>query len=437
MTNTLLNRFDSTRIESWNAPLRADLHEDYQALGKSLARRGVDIEQITAAAEAFSIAVPSWAVGTGGTRFGRFPIAGEPRHVYDKLDDCAVINHLSGITPAVSLHFPWDDVSDPSELKAFAKDRGLRFDAVNSNTFQDHPGDSQHPLSYKYGSLSHSDKAVRDQAVAYNIYCAKIAEKLDSSALTIWVGDGSNFPGQQDFTKAFERYIESVSSVYAGVPENFYLFLEHKMYEPAFYSTVIQDWGSSLLAAQAVGERCLCLVDLGHHAPNVNIELIVARLIHAKKLAGFHFNDSKYGDDDLDAGSIDPYRLFLVFHELVNAQLRQGKSFSPSYMLDQSHNVTDPIESLVTSAIAVQRAYIQALLVDRKALAEFQEANDPLMASETLKLAFTTDVQPILKMARLRQHAAIDPVAAYRASGYRQEIATIRPAKQGGSGGIV
>ena len=209
------------------------------------------------------------------------------------------------------------------------------------------------------------------------------------------------------------------------------------MYEPAFYATIIQDWGSSLLAAQEVGARCLCLVDLGHHAPNVNIEMIVARLIHARKLAGFHFNDSKYGDDDLDTGIIAPYRLFLVFNELVSAKLRQAPGFHPAYMLDQSHNVTDPIESLMTSAIAVQRAYLQALLVDRKALAVYQEQNDALMASETLKQAFMTDVQPILQMARLRQQAAIDPVAAYRASGYRQNIASIRPAKSGGSGGIV
>ncbi len=222
-----------------------------------------------------------------------------------------------------------------------------------------------------------------------------------------------------------------------AVPDDFRLFLEHKMYEPAFYATVIQDWGSSLLAAQAVGERCLCLVDLGHHAPNVNIEMIVARLVHARKLAGFHFNDSKYGDDDLDAGAIEPYRLFLVFNELVDAAFRHAPGFTPSYMLDQSHNVTDPIESLMTSAVEVQRAYAQALLVDRTALAGFQEANDPMMASQTLKRAFTTDVAPIVAMARLRKDAAIDPVASYRASGYRAAAARIRPAKSGGSGGIV
>ena len=274
---------------------------------------------------------------------------------------------------------------------------------------------------------------MRAQAVAHNIRCAELGAVLGSKALTVWVADGANFPGQQHFGRAFDRYIGSVREIYAGIPSDWALFLEHKMYEPAFYATVIQDWGSSLLAAQATGERCKCLVDLGHHAPNVNIELIVARLIHARRLAGFHFNDSKYGDDDLDAGAIDPYRLFLVFNELFE----DAANGTPAYMLDQSHNVTDPIESLMTSAIEVQRAYAQALLVDRPALHGFQDANDPMMASQTLKRAFTTDVQPILATARARKGCAIDPVAAYRASGYRDMVARIRPAKAGASGGII
>ncbi|MCB8874045.1 L-rhamnose catabolism isomerase [Acidisoma silvae] len=428
---------DQDFIASENAALTAGVEEDYDALGRALDRRGIDIEAITRAVAAFAVAAPSWAVGSGGTRFARFPMGGEPRNIFDKLEDCAVVNRLAGATPTVSLHFPWDEVDDYKGLTEFAGALGLGFDVVNSNTFQDHPGNALHPLSYKYGSLSHTDPAVRAQAVAHNIHCAELAAKIGAPALTIWLGDGSNFPGQSNFTRAFERYIDSVTTVYAAVPGGFKLFLEHKMYEPAFYSTVIQDWGSSLLAAQAVGDNCLCLVDLGHHAPNVNIEMIVARLVHAGKLAGFHFNDSKYGDDDLDAGAIEPYRLFLVFNELVDAEYRKAPGFAPSYMLDQSHNVTDPIESLMTSAVEVQRAYAQALLVDRAALEGFQDANDPMMASQTLKRAFTTDVQPILAMARLRKDAAIDPVGAYRASGYRSAVTRIRPAKAGGSGGIV
>lgn len=428
---------DQDFIAAQNAPLAAALQDEYDALGRALDRRGIDIERITATVGAFAVAAPSWAVGSGGTRFARFPMGGEPRNIFDKLEDCAVVNRLAGATPTVSVHFPWDEVTDMAALKEYGNALGLGFDAVNSNTFQDHPGNALHPLSYKYGSLSHTDAGVRAQAVAHNIRCAELGAKLGSKALTVWIGDGANFPGQQHFGRAFDRYIAGVQAIYAGIPDDFRLFLEHKMYEPAFYATVIQDWGSSLLAAQAVGERCLCLVDLGHHAPNVNIEMIVSRLLHARKLAGFHFNDSKYGDDDLDAGAIEPYRLFLVFNELVEAARSRAPGFDPSYMLDQSHNVTDPIESLMTSAVEVQRAYAQALLVDRVALDGFQEANDPLMASQTLKRAFTTDVAPILGMARLRKEAAIDPVAAYRASGYRESVSRIRPAKTGGSGGIV
>ena len=213
-------------------------------------------------------------------------------------------------------------------------------------------------------------------------------------------------------------------------------FLEHKMFEPAFYATVIQDWGSSLLAAQSLGEKARCLVDLGHHAPNTNIEMIVARLVHAQKLAGFHFNDSKYGDDDLDSGSINPFQLFLVFNELVDAAKSGAANFDPAYMLDQSHNVTDPIESLMTSAATVQRCYAQALLVDRKALTAYQDANDVLMAAQTLKQAFHTDVTPILQKIRMDAGGAVDPVAAYRASGYRKQVAAVRPAS-GPSSGIV
>jgi L-rhamnose isomerase/sugar isomerase len=209
------------------------------------------------------------------------------------------------------------------------------------------------------------------------------------------------------------------------------------MYEPAFYSTVVQDWGTNYMIAQELGDKAFCLVDLGHHAPNVNIEMIVSRLIQFKKLGGFHFNDSKYGDDDLDAGSIDPYRLFLVFNELVDAELSGAEGFDPAHMLDQSHNVTDPIESLMLSAVEVQRAYAQALLVDRKALEGYQDSNDALMATQTLKAAYRTDVEPILAMARLKTGGAIDPVAAYRAAGYRAKVAAERPAVAGGSGGIV
>jgi L-rhamnose isomerase/sugar isomerase len=421
------------RIEAENAALADALARDYAALGERLERRGVDIEAIKAKVAGFAVAVPSWGVGTGGTRFARFPGPGEPRDIFDKLDDCAVIHRLTGVTPTVSLHIPWDK-TDPSALREKAAALGLGFDAMNSNTFSDAPGQV---LSYKFGSLSHADPAVRAQAVEHNLECIEFGRAIGSKALTVWIGDGSNFPGQSHFTRAFERYLGAMRQVYAALPDDWRVFTEHKMYEPAFYSTVVQDWGTNYLTAQELGPKAFCLVDLGHHAPNVNIEMIVARLIQFCKLGGFHFNDAKYGDDDLDAGSVDPYRLFLVFNELVDAEWRQVEGFDPAHMIDQSHNVTDPIESLMVSAMEIQRAYAQALLVDRAALDGFQETNDALMASATLKQAFRTDVEPILALARHERGAAIDPVATFRACGYRAQATRERPAKASGGGGIV
>ncbi len=421
-------------IAESNAGLRAALDADYASLSAQLSRRGIDIERVTDAVARFGVAIPSWGVGTGGTRFARFAGPGEPRNVFEKLEDCAVIHALSGATPTVSLHLPWDYTDDLAALKERALALGLGFDAVNSNTFQDQRGQA---LSYKYGSLTHTDPAVRAQAVEHNVDCIRVGQELGSKALTLWIGDGANFPGQQHLARAFERYLASAAQIYAALPADWRLLIEHKMYEPAFYATVIQDWGSSLIAVQTLGPKAYCLVDLGHHAPHVNIEMIVARLIHAGRLGGFHFNDSKYGDDDLDAGSIDPFRLFLIFNELVDAEWRRVPNLKPAHMLDQSHNVTDPIESLMSSAIELTRAYAQALLVDRAMLSDLQERNDTLMAAQTLKQAFTTDVQPILARARLSRGAAIDPIGTYRRSGYRAVCAEKRPAQGGSRSGIV
>ncbi|MCE4552977.1 L-rhamnose catabolism isomerase [Pelomonas cellulosilytica] len=425
---------DPTQIEHHNATQRGALQADYDALGGMLSRRGVDIEALTARAQAFAVAVPSWGVGTGGTRFARFPGKGEPRDVTEKLEDCAVIHQLTCATPTVSLHFPWDKPSDPKALRQQADALGLGFDAVNSNTFQDQAGQAH---TYKFGSLTATSAAAREQAVAHNIDCIELGKTLGSKGLTVWVGDGANFPGQSNLRGALERYIDSAKGIYAALPADWLMYIEHKLFEPAFYCSVIADWGTSFAVAQTLGDKAKCLVDLGHHAPNTNIEMIVARLAQFGKLGGFHFNDSKYGDDDLDSGSIDPFQLFLVFNELADATLRDG-TFKPAYMLDQSHNVTDPIESLMNSAVEVQRAFVQASLVDRTALAGFQEANDALQSAQALKKAFRTDVSPILAMARLRSGGAIDPVSAYRASGYREKVAVKRPPKAGASGsGIV
>jgi len=411
------------QIEAHNAERRAALEDDYASLGRQLERRGIDIATVKAQVGGFSVAVPSWGAGRGGTRFAKFPLPGEPTDIHEKLEDCAVINQLSRATPRVSPHFPWDKVDDYAALREEAASLGLGFDAVNSNTFQDQPGQAH---SYATGSLTSTDAATRQQAVEHNIECIEIGRKLGARDLTVWIGDGTNFPGQQDLARAFDRYLDAAAQIYAALPDGWRMLLEHKLFEPAFYSTVISDWGSSILAAQELGPKAKCLVDLGHHAPNVNIEQIVARLHRFGKLGGFHFNDSKYGDDDLDSGSINPHQLFLVFNELVEAERNPRDSFDPAYMIDQSHNVTDPIESMLSSAEAIVGAYAKAVLVDREALHAAQDANDVMMGFQALRRAYNTDVAPILAMARMEAGGAIDVLAAYRVSGWRERKAQER-----------
>lgn len=426
-------QLDPGFVHACNATVRQTVERDFTHLGEQLARRGVDIEALVARAQAFAVALPSWGVGTGGTRFARFPGAGEPRGIEDKLRDCSVVQQLGCVTPRVSLHVPWDEPEDAAALRALAAALGLGFDAMNSNTFEDQPGQAH---SYKFGSLTHTDAAVRRQAIEHNLHCIALGEQLGSSALTIWIGDGGNLPGQQHFRRALERYLESVAAIRDALPAGWRIFLEHKLYEPALYSTVLNDWGTSYWCAQQLGPQVRCLVDLGHHAPNVNIEMIVARLIQLGKLGGFHFNDRKYGDDDLDAGSIDPFQLFLVFAELVDAE-QEGVLEAPALMLDQSHNVTDPIESLLCSAAEVQAACVKAWLVDRARLAQAQQDNDALGALLALKDAFATDVRPILAVARERSGGALEPLEVYRRSGYRARQARARPSARGGRSGIV
>ena len=422
-------------IAEGNARELAALEDDYDSLGRKLARSGIDIDAIKSRVAGFSVAVPSWGAGRGGTRFAKFPIPGEPTNIHEKLEDCAVINQLCRVTPRVSPHFPWDKVSDYKALREEAAELGLGFDAVNSNTFQDQPGQAH---SYATGSLASTLEATRQQAVEHNIECIEIGQQLGSRDLTVWVGDGTNFPGQQDFTRSLDRYLDAAAQVYAALPDGWRMLLEHKMFEPAFYSSVISDWGSSVLAARELGPKAKCLVDLGHHAPNTNIEQIVARLHRFGKLGGFHFNDSKYGDDDLDCGSINPHQLFLVFNELVEAERNPRANdeggFDPAYMIDQSHNVTDPIESMLSSAEAITSCYAKALLVNRDALHEAQHDNDTMMAFQALRRPYNTDVAPILAKARAEAGGAIDVLAVFRESRWRERKAQERKAVGLGAG---
>ncbi|HEY5391608.1 MAG TPA: TIM barrel protein [Hanamia sp.] len=376
----------------------------------------------------FQVAIPSWALGTGGTRFGRFPGGGEPRSLEEKIEDIGLLHALNGSSGAISLHIPWDIPKDSDAIKKLASQHGLRFDAMNSNTFQDQPGQK---LSYKFGSMQHVDKAVRKQAVDHNIEVIKYGKELGSKSLTVWLSDGSTFPGQLNFRKAFLNTLESLQEVYAELPADWKIFVEYKAFEPNFYSMTVGDWGQSLLYTSKLGPKAYTLVDLGHHLANANIEQIVALLLMEGKLGGFHFNDSKYGDDDLTVGSIKPYQLFLIFNELVEGMDAKNMNHANdlAWMIDASHNVKDPLEDLLQSVEAIMIAYAQSLILDRKKLVEAQNNNDVVTAQEILQEAYRTDVRPLVAEARLAAGAALNPLSLYRNEKVRENLIKERGSK--------
>jgi len=376
----------------------------------------------------FNVAIPSWALGTGGTRFGRFSGAGEPGNLTEKMEDVGLLHALNRSSGAVSLHIPWDIPENYPAIKSLAAQLGLKFDAMNSNTFQDQ---KDQELSYKFGSLQHVNKAVRKQAIEHNIDVIKHGVELGSKALTVWLSDGSCFPGQLNFRKAFQNTLESLQEIYTALPADWKIFVEYKAYEPNFYSMAVGDWGQSLLYANKLGSKAYTLVDLGHHLPNANIEQIVALLLMEGKLAGFHFNDSKYGDDDLTVGSIKPYQLFLIFNELVEGMDARGMDHASDlgWMIDASHNVKDPLEDLLQSVEAIMISYAQALLVDRTKLNEAQQNNDVVTAQEILQNTFRTDVRAIVAEARLRNGGAINPLQYFRQMKIREQLIKERGSK--------
>jgi L-rhamnose isomerase/sugar isomerase len=369
----------------------------------------------------FQIAIPSWALGSGGTRFGRFPGGGEPRNLEEKIEDVGLLHALNQSSGAISLHIPWDIPKDANAIKTLAAMHGLKFDAVNSNTFQDQPNQ---PVSYKFGSLQHVDKAVRRLAIDHNVEVVKHGVDLGSKALTVWLADGSCFPGQLNFRKAFQRTLESLQEIYTALPSDWKVFIEYKAFEPNFYSMTVGDWGQSYLYASKLGPKAYTLVDLGHHLPNANIEQIVSLLLMENKLAGFHFNDSKYGDDDLTVGSINPYQLFLIFNELVEGMDARGMNHATDlgWMIDASHNVKDPLEDLLQSIEAIMIAYAQALLVNAKELKAVQDANDVVKAQEILQTAYRTDVRPLIAEARMQAGGALAPLQLFRNLKVREEL---------------
>jgi L-rhamnose isomerase/sugar isomerase len=370
--------------------------------------------------KAFQVAIPSWALGTGGTRFGRFPRGGEPRNLEEKIEDVGLIHQLTSATDSISLHIPWDIPKNPKETKAQLAHYGLKIDAVNSNTFQDQPDQK---YSYKFGSLCHTEAAVRKLAIDHNIEVIEHGVSLGSTMLSVWLADGSNFPGQHHFRKAYQHTLESLQFIYKAMPKDWTMLVEYKPYEPNFYSMVIPDWGTSLRLSESCGDRAHVLVDLGHHLPNTNIEQIVARLLHFGRLGGFHFNGSQYGDDDLTTGSIKPYQLFLIFHELVSgADDKAVKNPSVAYMIDASHNTKDPIEDLIQSLQNIVVAYAKALLVDIKALEKAQIENNVAGAEQILQQAFQSDVRPLLAEARLQSGGCLDPIEFFKTNSIRDTL---------------
>ncbi|MDO3695174.1 sugar isomerase [Wenyingzhuangia sp. chi5] len=404
-------KIQDQHIQDANKNLLENHNDNFDFLANQLTKNGHDVNTILSKLAEFQVAIPSWALGAGGTRFGRFGFYGEPTTLEQKIEDVGILHALTQTAGAVSLHIPWDVPQDYNTVKELASSLDIKFDAVNSNTFQDQKDAKE---SYKYGSLSNTSQAVREQAIQHNIDVIKIGEKLGSKALTVWLADGSCFPGQNNFQTAFQNTQDSLKTIYKDIPEDWKMLIEYKPYEPNFYSTVIQDWGASLMLANECGEKAYTLVDLGHHLPNSNIEQIVSILSLKGKLGGFHFNDSKYGDDDLTVGSIKPYALFLIFNELVYGMANNPQNPDLAWMIDASHNIKDPLEDLIQSLEAIQEAFAKALLVDQAALKAAQLDNDVVKCQEILQGAYRTDVRPLIEKARVNRGGAISPIKAYR-----------------------
>ena len=364
-----------------------------------------------------AIELPSWAFGNSGTRFKVFGTLGTPRTPQEKIADAAQVNKYTALSPSVALHIPWDKVDDYTALSAFAEDQGVRLGTVNSNTFQDD--------AYKFGSLTHLDPAVRQKAIDHHFECLDVMNATGSQDLKVWLADGTNYPGQGDIRGRQDRLADSLAKIYTRVGKNQRLVLEYKFFEPAFYHTDVPDWGTAYAQVSALGERALVCLDTGHHAPGTNIEFIVAQLLRLGKLGSFDFNSRFYADDDLIVGAADPFQLFRILYEVI-----RGGGFGPdstvAFMLDQCHNVEDKIPGQIRSVLNVQEMTARALLVDREALTAAQESGDVLGANGLLMDAFYTDVRPALAAWRESRGLAADPMAAYAASGYQQQIAADR-----------
>jgi L-rhamnose isomerase/sugar isomerase len=390
-------------------------------MNDNVRKQTIDIDTVLENIQRFTVETPSWGYGDSGTRFKVFHWPGAARTLREKLADAAEVQKVTGICPSVAIHIPWDKEDDWQAVKEYATALGLRIGAVNPNLFQDD--------LYRLGSLCHVDKAVRERAVEHVLECIQIAQAVDSNIISLWLADGTNYPGQDNLRLRRQRLLDSLQAIYAALPPGMRLLIEYKFFEPAFYSTDLPDWGTSLLMAQKLGPQAEVLVDTGHHPQGTNIAQIVAQLLGEDRLGGFHFNDRRYADDDLIVGSQNPFDLFCIFNEIVDADVEGNANAGRiAYMIDQSHNIEPKIEAMIQSVINVEMAYAKAQLVDRTALREAQEAGDVLGAYRVLQTAYETDVRPLLAEVRSRQGRNPDPIAAFRASGYAERVARERTA---------
>ena len=375
------------------------------------------ISAITADLERQAIELPSWAFGNSGTRFKVFAQPGVPRDPFEKVADAAKVHALTGLAPSIALHIPWDRVEDVDELRAHAEDHGLRLGTINTNTFQDD--------DYKFGSFCHVDERIRSKAVQHALDCVDLMDVTGSRDLKVWLPDGLNYPGQGDLRDRQDRLADSLRQVYARLGDEQRLVLEYKFFEPAFYATDVPDWGTAYVQCAALGERAVVCLDTGHHAPGTNIEFIVMQLLRLGRLGAFDFNSRFYADDDLIVGAADPFQLFRILVEVVRGG-GYDEGSGVSFMLDQCHNVEPKIPGQIRSVLNVQEMTARALLVDRQALAEAEQAGDVLAGNAVMMDAFSTDVRADLAEWRASRGFAADPMAAYAQSGYAEQIAAER-----------
>ncbi|MFC0330729.1 L-rhamnose isomerase [Paenibacillus sepulcri] len=382
--------------------------------------RGIDINKAKEKLKSLRIETPSWGYGDSGTRFKVFQKVGVPRNPFEKFDDAAVVQKLTGLCPSVAIHIPWDKVDDYDKLRSHAEGLGLQIGAVNPNLFQDE--------DYMLGSVTNSDAAIRRKATDHLLECVDIAKATGSRDLSLWFADGTNYPGQADIRRRKAWMHEALAEMYKALTPDMRMLIEYKFFEPAFYHTDLADWGMAYNLAGKLGAQASVLVDTGHHAPGTNVEHIVAYLLDEQRLGGFHFNSRKYADDDLIVGAINPYELFLIFYQIleaandVNSGIRGGAD-DIAYMIDQCHNIEPKIQAMIRSVLNVQTQYAKALLINLDEVHAAQEAQDVMAAEDAVRSAFEFDVTPLLHAVREEQNLPLDPMKAFRESGYYESVA--------------